>query len=86
MSDTKQARSVRWEQIKRRGIWRFVFLRGVLGWGLACGIIAIIFEVLSRKEEALPWYLVLGLFLPGGFIWGLATWFVSDRACSRQSK
>jgi hypothetical protein len=50
------------------------------------GIIGILFEHVSRKEEAFPWYFILGLFLVGGFVWGLATWFVSMRIYSRASK
>lgn len=86
MSDKQQLRLVRWERIKQGGIWHFVFLRGVLGWGLTMGIIGIIFEHVSRKEEAFPWYFILGLFLVGGFVWGLATWFVSMRIYSRAPK
>ena len=65
MSDIRQLRLARWERIKQGGIWRFVLLRGVFGWGLAMSVIGIIFELVSRKEEALPWYLILGLFLVG---------------------
>jgi hypothetical protein len=83
MSDIRQLRFARWEKIKQRGFWRFVLLRGVLGWGLTMGIIGIIFEHVSRKEGAFPWYFMLGLFLVGGFVWGLATWFVSMRIYSR---
>jgi hypothetical protein len=86
MSDTRQLRLARWEKIKQRGFWRFVLLRGVFGWGLPMGIIGIIFENVSRKEEAFPWYFILGLFLVSGFIWGLATWFMSMRIYSRAPK
>jgi hypothetical protein len=86
MSDIRQLRLARWGKIKQGGIWRFVLLRGVFGWGLAMGVIGIIFELVSRKEEALPWYLILGLFLAGGFVWGLAMWFVTMWSYSRALK
>jgi len=86
MSDTRQLKVARWERVKQRGIWRFVLLRGVLGWGLTMGIVGIIFEHVSRKEEAFPWYFILGLFLVGGFVWGLATWFVSMKIYPRAPK
>jgi hypothetical protein len=86
MSDTRQLRLARWERIKQDGFWRFVLLRGVLAWGLTMGIIWVIFEQVSRKAEALPWYLILGLFLVGGFVWGVATWFLSIWYYSRASK
>ena len=47
------------------------------------GVIGVIFELVSRKAEAFPWYLMLGLFLAGGFIWGLAMWFVTMWSYSR---
>ena len=80
---TPSERLARWEKIKQGGIWRFVFLRGVLGWGLPMGIFGIIFEHVSRKEEAAPWYFVIGICLLGGFFWGLAMWFVTIRIYSR---
>ena len=86
MSDIRQLRLARWERIKQRGIWHFVFFRGVLAWGLSMGIIGIIFEHVSRKEEAFPWYFILGLCLVAGFVWGLATWFVSMKIYSRAPK
>jgi hypothetical protein len=86
MSEIRQLRLARWERIKQGGIWRFVLLRGVLGWGLPMGIIGIIFEHVSRKEEAFAWYLILGLCLIGGFIWGLAVWLVTMRSYSRALK
>jgi hypothetical protein len=60
--------------------------RGVLGWGITVGIIGNIFERVSRKEEALAWYLILGLCLVAGFVWGLAMWFVTMRSYSRALK
>ena len=86
MSDTRQLRLARWERIKQGGIWRFVLLWGALVWGLPMGIIGIIFEQVSRKEEAFPWYFILGLCLAGGFVFGLAMWFLTMRSYSRALK
>jgi uncharacterized BrkB/YihY/UPF0761 family membrane protein len=83
---TTAERQARWEKIKQGGIWRFVLLRGVLGWGLTCGIIGVVFELASRGAEAFPWYVILGLFLVGGAVWGLATWFVTMWIYSRAPK
>ena len=83
---TQAQRLARWEKIKQGGIWRFVLLRGVLGWGLTMGVIGVIFELVSRKAEAFPWYLILGVFLPAGFVWGLLTWFITMWIYSRAQK
>ena len=86
MSDTRQLRLAKWDRIKQGGFWRFVLLRGVLAFGLSMGVVGIIFDHASRKEEALPWYFILGLCLVAGFVWGVATWFVSRRIYSRAPK
>jgi hypothetical protein len=86
MSDIRQLRLARWERIKQRGIWYFVFFRGVLGWGISMSIIGIIFVHVLRDEEALPWYFILGMCMIAGFFWGLATWFVIMRSYSRALK
>jgi len=76
----------RWERNKRRGMWHFVVFRGLLGFGLTMGIIGIIFEDLSRRAEAFPWYFMLGLGLASGSVWGLGTWFVCMRLYSKAPK
>ena len=86
MSEIQELRLPRWERIKQAGIWRFVFFRGVLGWGVPMGIFGLIFEHVSHKEEVFALYLTLGLCLLGGFAWGLAMWFVTMRIYSRALK
>jgi hypothetical protein len=83
---TQAERLARWEKIKQGGIWRFMLLRGVLGWGFTCGIIGVVFELTSHKAEAFAWYLILGLFLVAGFVWGLGMWFVTMWSYSRALK
>lgn len=80
---TPAERMARWEKIKQGGVWRFVLLRGVLGWGLSMGIIGILFEHVAWKKEALSWYFIVGTCLIAGSFWGLATWFLSMRIYSR---
>jgi hypothetical protein len=86
MPNITTLRLARWQRIKERGIWRFVFLRGVLGWGVPMSVFGAIDEHGSRKEDALQWYFIAGLCLVGGFIWGLAMWFVTMRIYSRALK
>jgi hypothetical protein len=54
----------RWENIKQRGISRFVFFRGVLGWGLSCGVIAL--AIFAITHRPLPVLKVVGGFLVMG--------------------
>ena len=83
---TPAERLARWEKIKQGGIWRFVLLRGVLGWGFTCGVIGVLFEEVSRNKEAFPWYMILGLFLVAGLVWGLSMWFVTMWSYARALK
>jgi len=48
--------------------------------------LGVVFEHVSRKEDALPWYFILGLCQMGGFFWGLALWYVTMRIYSRALK
>jgi hypothetical protein len=71
MSDIRQLRVARWKRIEQRGIWRFAFFRGVLGWGVFMSIFGIIFERVSWKVETLSWYFIVGICLVVGFFVGL---------------
>jgi hypothetical protein len=86
LSDARQLNLAKLERIKQGGFWRFVLLRGVLAWGLPMGVVFIIFEHVSRKEEAFAWYFILTLCLAGGFVCGVATWCVFLWICSRAPK
>jgi hypothetical protein len=86
MSELRQLRLARRERIKQRGIWRFAFFKGVLGFGLSMGIITFFLTHVSRKPVALPWYSVFGACLVAGFGWGLAMYFFTMWSYSRTLK
>jgi hypothetical protein len=87
---TPAQRLVRWERIKQDGIWTFVVLRGVLGWGLSFALITIVFSLGADRPLPLPWYLFVPLLLAfgltGGFVWGLFMWFFTMWEYSRAKK
>jgi hypothetical protein len=78
---TPAQRLARWEKIKQRGIWRFVFFRGVLGFGLSMGVV--MFVTGRASDHPLPIALILLESLVAGFLWGLFMWFVAMRQYSR---
>ena len=71
----------RWEATRRRGPWRFILLRGVLLWGLGCGLL---FGLLSasafpQAPAAQRWALSLSLFPLGGLVLGALLWRTHER-------
>jgi len=73
----------KWENIKRRGFWRFVLLRGVLGWGIPMSIFGITFEHAWKKKEQI--WLIFGICLICGFAWGFWMWAGMNRLYRRRS-
>ena len=77
--------SNRWEIVRRRGKRRFIFRRGVLGWGVSTWIL---FTILRNtfgvhfdlnSEVMLSAFISLLMFLVGGYFWGLAMWWFMER-------
>lgn len=62
MNDIRQIRLARWERIKKSRIWRFVLLRGVLGWGLSMGIVSIFLSMCLEKMRHFHGLLFLEVF------------------------
>ena len=83
MMGERQSGLSKWENIKRGGFWRFVALRGVLGFGVPMSIFGIIFERAWKNGETL---LILGICLIGGFVWGLGMWIMMNRIYERRTK
>jgi uncharacterized BrkB/YihY/UPF0761 family membrane protein len=90
MNNIQELRLARWERIKQRGIWRFILIRGVLGWGLPGGILFSIFQIYSSKPLPFLWYfsvlIILGLWVVGGVFFGLFMWFITMWSYSRALK
>src|ERR1035437_380160 len=84
---TPAQRLAHYEKVKQGGFWRFVFLRGVLGWGLSCGVgmsILALVGVLPLPGQRLRFLpVVIGIFMVGGLVWGLAMWFFTMWQYSR---
>jgi hypothetical protein len=75
-----RANAERWARIKARGYWRFVLLRGVVGFGGVMFVVTAgslwLFVTMARPFRPLR----LAIFWEvGGFCWAVATWWLSER-------
>jgi hypothetical protein len=76
----------RWTRIRRKGPFRFILLRGVLGWGLAAGTLySLVMWALTDAHLRLLLPLSLVLFPAGGLLWGAAMWWFLERRYQREA-
>jgi hypothetical protein len=66
----------KWADIRARGSRRFIFLAGVLGWGLPVAILwAALTSRMASVEEFVTFLIpAIVLFPIGGYVWGLLMW------------
>lgn len=66
----------KWAVIRARGSRRFIFLAGVLGWGLPVAILwAALTSQMASVEEFVSFLIpAIVLFPIGGYVWGLLMW------------
>ncbi|MBT8491408.1 MAG: hypothetical protein KJN62_10215 [Deltaproteobacteria bacterium] len=67
----------KWKKIHKSGRNRFIWFRGVLGWGLIVAILWSIAMSYSKKGDTGFWnYLIIALFIfpVGGYLWGSWMW------------
>jgi hypothetical protein len=77
-----------WLNIRTKGYWHFVIVRGVLFWGI---VTAFIFSALMSvfNEPSFLFYLLLAIptFMIGGLFWGMWTWASAEKSYKiRQSQ
>jgi len=77
----KQTQKTKWESIRARGKSRYIFLYGIIGWGVPTAILYTIltslFEIrtLTFNQEILKTFLISIILFPiGGIFFGLWTW------------
>ena len=74
----------KWETVRRRGRRRFIFRRGVLGWGVSSWIVFTIlrdtfgFHAVLDTGAVAGAFIGLLMFLAGGYFWGAAVWWFME--------
>ena len=71
----------RWARIRQMGRTRYIWLHGVLGWGLTVGVVWAVIMAASRGWDRLPILLALAVigFPIGGYFFGVVTWKTSEK-------
>ncbi len=86
----RSARPARWEQIRGKGKARFIWSRGVLGWGIPVAVLYSLWMTCSTREGSLafqPFHVKLLVYLApslilfplGGGLWGLVMWMLFEQ-------
>ncbi|MEN9491217.1 MAG: hypothetical protein RJA63_1666 [Pseudomonadota bacterium] len=68
----------KWEVTRAKGEKRFVWVNGVLGWGL---LTATLFSAFMVGFNDASWATILVAFLifpAGGYFWGVAVWRIAE--------
>ncbi len=68
-----QKQRAKWECTRAKGMWRFVLLYGVVGWG---GVAIIATSTLIYGWNKLSF--VAPIYLVAGFVFGLLCWFIGE--------
>ncbi len=71
-----------WEKARAGGMMRFVLLRGVLSYGLT---MFIVMTFIVHRDDLSARFIAIsaGLWLVGGAVFGLLTWFLMERIYRR---
>jgi hypothetical protein len=76
MATTGKQQLKKWAKTRQMGRTRYIWLYGVIGWGLATGVLWAILMAFLNGRDRLPMYFVLGviIFPIGGYFFGSWTW------------
>ena len=81
MNETYNKRLERWRRVKRRGMRRYILMRGAIGTGLPCGLLSVFLEWRAAKVPggtmslAVP--LTMGIWLTLGVAAGFLMWQIT---------
>jgi len=64
----------KWEDIRKMGKWRFVFVQGVLRWGISFGILFSLMRYFLNGEPVGNLLWPVPIYLGGGAVWGIWVW------------
>ncbi|WP_312370090.1 hypothetical protein [Stenotrophomonas sp.] len=76
----------KWQNIRSKGMLRFVVVRGILGWGLGTAVLFTLIQWLmgGAKEVPQTWAISFVLFPVAGIFWGMFMWFFFNHKLRQQ--
>ncbi|MDE2427150.1 MAG: hypothetical protein KGM99_00380 [Burkholderiales bacterium] len=83
---SKEKRLQRWANTRRKGLWRFILMNGVLGWGVTTAILWSIFMSMTSQnfDFKTRFPLALVIFPLGGIFWGYFVWRETEKLYQKQ--
>jgi len=71
----------KWEETRQKGKLRFIFLQGVVAWGVPMFIVMTFVLNRERAKTDPPWMFLASavIWACGGACFGLAMWTISER-------
>ncbi|MCG6200516.1 hypothetical protein [Psychromonas antarctica] len=70
-----------WKKLREKGRLRFIFVRGILGWGLPMFLIVILLFNVGENGVILPASIAIhaAIWTVGGMIFGGVMWHLSEK-------
>lgn len=65
----------RWENTRSRGLFRFIWIQGVLGWGGFMGVYFLILDYFNHEISVKKIFSSVLFFLIAGAFWGVSYWY-----------
>jgi hypothetical protein len=74
-----------WIDIRKKGFWRFVIIRGVIGWGWFVFTFSNLLSYLTSNAGGITYsshwlFTQLAIWNTAGFLWGWAVWNIKERS------
>ena len=73
-----QKQRANWERTRSKGMWRFVLLYGVVLFGGLMIVLMSVFNMMLGTFAYINLFYTVPIYLLGGFVFGLAVWFVGE--------
>ena len=81
-----------WSKIRENGKWKYIFLHGILLFGIIAGLFSFLIEVLIwdtwdfKDFISLQYVIHQSAFLIGGFFYGITTWYYYEKVYLKRTK
>ncbi len=72
-----------WETTRARGINRYVFRTGIIGWAIPTGTLVTLFEIWQRGFSVGNLIVAVIIWPVAGYVFGLSTWAIAERRYRR---